>query len=44
MYLFKHGLYRLHQTDQELDDSYIQQACPRLVLAMDKMEKWLNSL
>ena len=30
--------------DQELDDSYIQQACPRLVLAMDKMEKWLNSL
>jgi aspartate aminotransferase len=30
--------------DQELDDSFVQQACPRLVLAMDKMEKWLNSL
>ena len=28
----------------ELDDSFVQQACPRLVTAMDKMEQWLKSL
>ncbi|MFV8569893.1 pyridoxal phosphate-dependent aminotransferase [Marinobacter sp. SBS5] len=31
-------------TDQELGDEFVQKACPRIVLAMDKMEKWLNSL
>jgi aspartate aminotransferase len=30
--------------DQPLADDFVQQACPRLVLAMDKMEKWLTSL
>ncbi|RMJ04613.1 Aspartate aminotransferase [Marinobacter litoralis] len=30
--------------DQELGDEFVQKACPRIVLAMDKMEKWLNSL
>jgi len=29
---------------QDLDDAFVQQACPRLVLAMDKMENWLKSL
>jgi aspartate aminotransferase len=28
----------------ELDDGFVQQACPRLVTAMDKMEQWLKSL
>jgi len=30
--------------DIELGDDFVQQACPRLVKAMDKMEQWLNSL
>ncbi|WP_372964724.1 pyridoxal phosphate-dependent aminotransferase [Marinobacter sp.] len=30
--------------EQELADDFVKQAGPRLVLAMDKMEKWLNSL
>lgn len=30
--------------DQSLDDAFVQQACPRLVAAMDKMEGWLDSL
>jgi aspartate aminotransferase len=30
--------------EQELGDDFVKQACPRLVLAMDKMEQWLNSL
>lgn len=30
--------------DQELDETFVKQACPRLVLAMDKMESWLNKL
>ena len=30
--------------EQELGDSFVEQACPRLVAAMDKMERWLNSL
>ncbi|MCK0105235.1 aminotransferase class I/II-fold pyridoxal phosphate-dependent enzyme [Marinobacter sp. S0848L] len=30
--------------DQELADDFVHQACPRIVLAMDNMEKWLNSL
>ncbi|RBP33290.1 aspartate aminotransferase [Marinobacter pelagius] len=30
--------------EQELDDTFVKQACPRLVLAMDKMERWLQSL
>ena len=30
--------------DQELGDDFVKEAGPRLVLAMDKMEKWLNSL
>ncbi|XKH01907.1 aminotransferase class I/II-fold pyridoxal phosphate-dependent enzyme [Marinobacter nauticus] len=30
--------------DLELGDDFVQQACPRLVKAMDKMEQWLNSL
>ncbi|MGB1952316.1 MAG: aspartate aminotransferase, partial [Marinobacter sp.] len=29
---------------QVLDDNFVKQACPRLVLAMDKMEAWLTSL
>ena len=29
---------------QALGDNFVKQACPRLVLAMDKMEQWLNSL
>ncbi|WP_375183316.1 pyridoxal phosphate-dependent aminotransferase [Marinobacter sp.] len=28
----------------DLDDGFVQQACPRLVTAMDKMEAWLTSL
>ncbi|WP_372988271.1 pyridoxal phosphate-dependent aminotransferase [Marinobacter sp.] len=27
-----------------LGDEFVEQACPRLVLAMDKMERWLQSL
>ncbi len=30
--------------DQPLGDDFVRQACPRLVLAMDKMEEWLNKL
>ncbi|WP_323751576.1 pyridoxal phosphate-dependent aminotransferase [Marinobacter sp.] len=30
--------------DQELADDFVHKACPRIVLAMDKMEKWLNNL
>ncbi|MBB5319788.1 pyridoxal phosphate-dependent aminotransferase [Marinobacter oulmenensis] len=30
--------------EKELDDAFVQQACPRLVMAMDKMEGWFNSL
>lgn len=30
--------------DQELADDFVEQAGPRLVKAMDKMEAWLNSL
>lgn len=30
--------------DIELGDDFVQQACPRLAKAMDKMEQWLNSL
>lgn len=30
--------------DTTLDDTFVQQACPRLVTAMDKMERWLTSL
>ena len=30
--------------DQELGEEFVKEAGPRLVLAMDKMEKWLNSL
>ena len=30
--------------EKELGDDFVQQACPRIVLAMDNMEKWLNSL
>ena len=30
--------------DQELGDDFVKEAGPRLVLAMDRMEKWLNSL
>lgn len=30
--------------DRPLDDSFIDQACPRLKLAMDKLEKWLKNL
>ena len=30
--------------DIELGDDFVQQACPRLVTAMDKMEAWLTSL
>ncbi|QSP95209.1 aminotransferase class I/II-fold pyridoxal phosphate-dependent enzyme [Marinobacter salinisoli] len=30
--------------DAELNDAFVQQACPRIVLAMDKMERWLGSL
>jgi len=30
--------------DQELGDDFVKEAGPRLVLAMDKMEKWLNNL
>ncbi|MBJ6136718.1 pyridoxal phosphate-dependent aminotransferase [Marinobacter litoralis] len=30
--------------DQELADDFVHQACPRIVLAMDQMEQWLNSL
>lgn len=30
--------------DRALGDDFVRQACPRLVLAMDKMEGWLNKL
>ncbi|WP_297790479.1 aminotransferase class I/II-fold pyridoxal phosphate-dependent enzyme [uncultured Marinobacter sp.] len=30
--------------EQELDDTFVTQACPRLVTAMDKTENWLKSL
>ena len=30
--------------DQALGDSFVEQACPRLVTAMDKMEAWLQAL
>lgn len=30
--------------EQALGDDFVKQACPRIVLAMDKMEKWLSSL
>ncbi|MDX1633582.1 MAG: aminotransferase class I/II-fold pyridoxal phosphate-dependent enzyme [Marinobacter sp.] len=30
--------------DQALDDGFIDQACPRLKLAMDKLESWLKKL
>jgi len=30
--------------ETELADDFVQQACPRIVLAMDNMETWLNSL
>lgn len=30
--------------EQTLDDRFIDQACPRLKLAMDKLETWLNDL
>ena len=29
---------------KELDDAFLDQACPRLVVAMDKIEEWLNAL
>lgn len=30
--------------DRDLDDDFVKQACPRLVLAMNKMEDWLGKL
>ncbi|MDO3721053.1 aminotransferase class I/II-fold pyridoxal phosphate-dependent enzyme [Marinobacter sp. chi1] len=30
--------------DYELNDEFVQKACPRIVMAMDKMEHWLGSL
>ncbi|QBM19020.1 aspartate aminotransferase [Marinobacter sp. JH2] len=30
--------------EKELADDFVQQACPRIVLAMENMERWLNSL
>jgi aspartate aminotransferase len=30
--------------NRALDDDFVQQACPRLVIGMDRMETWLNSL
>ncbi|MBZ2169183.1 pyridoxal phosphate-dependent aminotransferase [Marinobacter sp. F4216] len=30
--------------DCDLNDEFVQKACPRIVMAMDKMERWLGSL
>jgi aspartate aminotransferase len=38
------GLAGGDYAEQALGDDFVKQACPRIVLAMDKMEKWLSSL